>query len=316
MVFQAFVDGEKRFDSGLMRIHDAPRPVSISLQGAQELLLVVTDGGDGISCDQANWAVARLTRDPNAVTETVRLGMDMGQFARVVSWDANRMTGPKASRETSFPAEDLFLESDVPRSTDGTYTVPREQNGLGCIGLQWLARRAVRRLEIEFADGYQTLSSGDVKVQYWHEDRTGSIVSAGSLWQGHWEELKGSLEQNGGRWIFTPDWGVVLRDYKGVWKVRWCFPESTEPVVIRRLSAFTNTRVRTAELVFQSENPAEGTHVNIEIHNGEIDSAEHPTLCRWDLSKPLHLNVRYAVTRLWKFDRTVIRMKCPTGTAP
>ena len=60
VVFQVFVDGTKRFDSGVMKIGETAQPVQVALAGAQELKLVVTDAGDGISCDHANWAEAAL----------------------------------------------------------------------------------------------------------------------------------------------------------------------------------------------------------------------------------------------------------------
>ena len=47
--------------SGLMREGDAPVAVDCDLGGATELVLQVGDGGDGISCDQADWAEARVT---------------------------------------------------------------------------------------------------------------------------------------------------------------------------------------------------------------------------------------------------------------
>ncbi len=64
VVLQVWVDGEKRCDSGRMTDSDAARPVEVALAGAKEMRLVATDGGDGFACDMANWAEARLTRDP------------------------------------------------------------------------------------------------------------------------------------------------------------------------------------------------------------------------------------------------------------
>jgi hypothetical protein len=60
VVFQVFVDDEKVFDSGTMRGKMPAKKVSVSLEGADELRLVVTDAGDGINCDHADWADARL----------------------------------------------------------------------------------------------------------------------------------------------------------------------------------------------------------------------------------------------------------------
>ncbi len=64
VVFQVWVDGEKRFDSGQMTDSDTAKPVEVALANAREMKLVATDGGDGLACDMANWAEARLTRDP------------------------------------------------------------------------------------------------------------------------------------------------------------------------------------------------------------------------------------------------------------
>lgn len=63
VVFEVWVDGEKRFDSGLMHDTDPPKAVQVDVTGARELRLAALDGGDGISCDMANWANAALTRD-------------------------------------------------------------------------------------------------------------------------------------------------------------------------------------------------------------------------------------------------------------
>ncbi len=66
VVFQVYVDDDKRFESGVMRNGEPPQPVNVPLRGAQELRLVATDAGDGITCDCANWAEARLVRSPDA----------------------------------------------------------------------------------------------------------------------------------------------------------------------------------------------------------------------------------------------------------
>jgi hypothetical protein len=59
--FQVFVDDEKVFDSGVMKGKMAAKHLTVPLDGADELRLVVTDAGDGINCDHADWADARLT---------------------------------------------------------------------------------------------------------------------------------------------------------------------------------------------------------------------------------------------------------------
>src|ERR1035438_8792821 len=51
VIFRVLVDGEPRFDSGIMRAIDAPKPVHVDLSGAEELRLEANDAGDGIACD-------------------------------------------------------------------------------------------------------------------------------------------------------------------------------------------------------------------------------------------------------------------------
>ena len=60
VVFQVFVDGEKKFDSGLMTAKMAQQYVEVNLAGAKELKLVVTDGGNGNGSDHATWGDAKL----------------------------------------------------------------------------------------------------------------------------------------------------------------------------------------------------------------------------------------------------------------
>lgn len=63
VVMQVWVDGDKRFDSGVRTDSDPPLPVDVALAGARELRLVATDHGDGIGCDMATWAEARVVLD-------------------------------------------------------------------------------------------------------------------------------------------------------------------------------------------------------------------------------------------------------------
>ena len=60
VVFQVFADGEKLLDSGVMRGLAGVKDVELSMEGVDELKLVVTDAGDGFNCDMATWADARL----------------------------------------------------------------------------------------------------------------------------------------------------------------------------------------------------------------------------------------------------------------
>lgn len=63
VVFRITGDGKVLYDSGVMRMGDAAKAVRIPVKGVQEFALVVTDAGDGISCDHADWADPVLSGD-------------------------------------------------------------------------------------------------------------------------------------------------------------------------------------------------------------------------------------------------------------
>ena len=60
VVFEVYADQTEVYDSGLMTGTTATRTIDVSIAGASELRLVVTDGGDGINSDHADWALARI----------------------------------------------------------------------------------------------------------------------------------------------------------------------------------------------------------------------------------------------------------------
>jgi hypothetical protein len=62
VTFRVYVDGEQRFDSGLVRGGDTPRPVTVDLRGAKLLSLIVGYGERGDVLDRANWLDARLVK--------------------------------------------------------------------------------------------------------------------------------------------------------------------------------------------------------------------------------------------------------------
>jgi hypothetical protein len=61
VVFEVWKDGVRAWSSPLLTGRDAAVPVNVDVTGARELRLVVTDGGDWIGWDHADWADAKLT---------------------------------------------------------------------------------------------------------------------------------------------------------------------------------------------------------------------------------------------------------------
>lgn len=297
--FQILVDGEKRFDSGVMRASDPARQVRIPVKGAQELQLVTKDGGDGIVCDCANWAEARLTRSADPTPIASRDLVDVALFARVVTSDPERTDGARAGRVEEYRAEDVHLVSDLTPDAEGVYEVPFANGGRGCIGLQWLERRYIRELALEFE---QAPPVEGAQVQAWVGE---------SAWQGNWRPLQGSIECADDGWRFAIDLQVNPDMRSGVRGVRWLFPAGVKPVHVTRLSALTRSLWGTARLMVEMENAPSGS-AEVSIYNGEIVSPAGSGLGRkWDLSNAMRLEVRYSRPRAWSPDRTTLRFDLP-----
>ncbi|WP_329372304.1 NPCBM/NEW2 domain-containing protein [Streptomyces sp. NBC_00669] len=59
--FEVNADGKQVADSGVLKNSDGPKPLSAEVTGAQQVQLIVTDGGDGNDSDHADWADAQVT---------------------------------------------------------------------------------------------------------------------------------------------------------------------------------------------------------------------------------------------------------------
>ena len=300
--FRVFVDDQLKFTSGTLRSGEAPKPVHVSLAGAQEVRLEAKAAGDGISCDMANWAEAGLTSVKH--TGTPRLpatAVDMSPFARVVTWDASRTNGARASRIEEFHADDLFTETELKPDGKGLYAVRRQSSGLGCIGLQWLNRRALREVTLEFAGSAQLPPADGVRVEGWFGE---------SVWQGSWKRLNGDFARDGNRIALklAPKAGVVQTH-----KIRWIFPTAEKPARVR-LSAFTRSGWATTNLFVQLEKPA---RVGMRLWNGEFGSVSDPNHAglefTWNFAQPYRNVVRYSRSSSFKSDPTVLQFRFPNG---
>lgn len=59
--FSVSVNGAEKFHSGVMREGTPAKAVAVDLNGATEFILQVEETPDGIACDQADWAEAKVT---------------------------------------------------------------------------------------------------------------------------------------------------------------------------------------------------------------------------------------------------------------
>lgn len=62
VIFKVFLDGQLAYQSNVLHANNNAVPISVDVTNANEMRLVVTDGGDGQNHDHADWADARLIR--------------------------------------------------------------------------------------------------------------------------------------------------------------------------------------------------------------------------------------------------------------
>lgn len=60
VAFEIWADGTKVASTGVLTNAMAAQPITADVSGAQVVRLVVTDGGDGINYDHADWADLRI----------------------------------------------------------------------------------------------------------------------------------------------------------------------------------------------------------------------------------------------------------------
>lgn len=297
VVFQVFVDGRKAFDSGVMRENDPPRAVSVPTQGADELRLVVQDAGDGITCDCADWAMARLTRDPDVKLEDRRrIEVNVAPFGRILSWDPARIEGTRATRVGEFPAEDVEPGRSLAADPNGLIAVP-DAGGRACVGLQWPESRSLRRLEIEFGDAANAPAEGAVAAETWVGE---------SAWQGRWAALEGSPRRVGSRLVWETS-GPSLRTPTP--KVRWVFPSGGRSVTVKAVAAYTRSRWKADDLRVERLDAGVPRSVAIEVYNGDVAGGPgtDPHRIAWNAESPLGVRVIACASRADKTDRTVLR---------
>ncbi len=276
--FTIYVDGEKRFYSGVMLQTTPPKPVHLDVQGAQELRLVADDAGDGIICDCADWADARLIVSPMA-KPIVRSEFDFAPFGEVTTWNPARMDGARASRIEEFHAEDVYLDQPVKQNASGGYRLPES----GCIGLLWMERRRPTTLTLDLQPGSPKFDTTDVQVQAWT-----------SLYpfQGSWSPLVGTFASVGTRLTFKLDAIANSEIRQGFRKVRWIFPVRPHgQVFVARLGATRPIRMKTAKLRLEAAPDKRG----IATITPATCSLDGRSSLAWNMRKPIVFTVHIPV---------------------
>ncbi len=139
IVFEVKVDGVTQYVSSTLTGTGVGVPVSVSVAGANELQLIVSDGGDGISYDHGDWAQARLEcggsgggSGGETVTSYYQLGGEMVALRRngeVVFLGTDHLGSTVGTFNATTSNSESFRyypfgqqRGPVPGVTDHTYT--------------------------------------------------------------------------------------------------------------------------------------------------------------------------------------------------
>jgi len=141
VVFVARVGEREAWRSPLMREGMPGVTVSVDLKGATQFELAVEDGGDGISCDQSDWADARVTLEDGTVVWLAELPLSgMEQHAFTTDPFFSFVYGGKPSQEflASWKREHSSKNLDDQRVEHSvTYTDSATGLQVRCAGIEY-----------------------------------------------------------------------------------------------------------------------------------------------------------------------------------
>jgi alpha-galactosidase len=122
--FQVCVDGKSVYSSGVIRGGDAAKYVSVDLTGAKEMVLRITDGGEGTAWGHADWAGAAIILVPNSKNKPEAVPYVTGATMKIASGTSKKpsINGPRVIGATPG-ADFLFL---IPTTGEGPLTFSAE----------------------------------------------------------------------------------------------------------------------------------------------------------------------------------------------
>jgi len=140
--FAVQINDRRSFQSGLLREGMAAQPVRVELDGATEFVLLVDDGGDGIACDQADWAEAKVALQDGRDLWLADLPLRVGDAPRGFTTEP-----PFSFRYDEKPSGDLLAHWPTTRSVTAldpqrtrhstTYNDPRTGLEVRCVGIEY-----------------------------------------------------------------------------------------------------------------------------------------------------------------------------------
>ena len=187
--FEVYVDGVKKFDSGLMNSRDEQKYVEVDINGAKELKLVVTDGGNGIGSDHATWGDTKLhfvnPKEEVVETEARKELKKVVEYANTITKDMIGATNHIDTRWENFTNE---LENAKKLLEDANST--DEQMNNSKVMLEYLISELYIKEEVTESEAKKELK----KVVEYANTITKDMVGATSHVEKRWENFTNELE--------------------------------------------------------------------------------------------------------------------------
>ena len=141
VIFSVKISDKDVFHSGVVKEGMTGIPIKVDLNGAREFEIAVSDSGDGISCDQADWADAKVIL---ADGTTIRLSdlpmLNNYPIARIGEQPFSFVYGGKSSTELlktwSVSSTSKVLDKNRIELTN-TYSDPDTGLQVRCVGIEY-----------------------------------------------------------------------------------------------------------------------------------------------------------------------------------
>ncbi len=141
VVFGLNVNGAQRYASNTITEGMAAVPVSVALDGATMFELAVSDGGDQISCDQADWGDAKvlLTNGKSIwLNELPMVGLQQGEHTTEAPFSFTYGNRPSAEFLPHWKVDRTSRELDAQRTEHVlTYTEPAPGLVVRCVAIEY-----------------------------------------------------------------------------------------------------------------------------------------------------------------------------------
>lgn len=113
VVFQVYGDGQKLYDSGVVRGRDAARSISVDVKNVMALKLALTDAGDNMNFDHADWANPKITCAAGGTADSPRVQFSQSAYSVFHKHNASlpvtfkNISGPVSLRLEMGAAENI-----------------------------------------------------------------------------------------------------------------------------------------------------------------------------------------------------------------